>query len=414
MNERATISNKLDITTIRKEFPILQRNINGRPLVYFDNAATSQKPSVVIDTIKNYYEQYNSNIHRGVHYLSNQATNAYEEARSKVQHFINAAKSEEVNFTKGTTESINLVAHSYGRKYINEGDEIIISTMEHHSNIVPWQILCEERKAKLKVIPINDEGEMILEELDKLLTEKTKLVAIVHVSNALGVINPVKDIIQKAHALNIPVLLDGAQAVPHSKVDVQDLDCDFYCFSGHKMFGPTGTGILYGKEKWLEEMLPYQSGGEMIKNVTFENTTYNDLPYKFEAGTPNIAGGIALGAAIEYINKIGIEQISHYEMELLDYGTEMLSSIPGFKMYGTACHKTSVFSFLLGDIHPYDIGTILNEMGIAIRTGHHCCQPLMSRYNIEGTCRASLAFYNTKEELDKLLEGLVKAKNMLS
>jgi cysteine desulfurase / selenocysteine lyase len=402
-----------DVEKIRKDFPILQRKVNGKPLVYFDNGATSQKPQQVLDAIQKYYSFQNSNIHRGVHTLSQEATQAYEDSREAVRAHINAASTREVIFTRGTTESINLVASCYGRKFVNEGDEIIISAMEHHSNIVPWQMLCEERKAKLRVIPFNDTGELEMEEFAKLLNERTKLVAVVHVSNSLGTINPVKDIIEKAHKHNVPVLLDGAQAVPHMQVDVQDLDVDFYCFSSHKMFGPTGIGVLYGKEKWLEEMPPYQGGGEMIKTVTLEKTTYNDLPFKFEAGTPHIEAGIVLKTAIDYINDIGLFNIAQYEEELLDYATQELLSIDGLRIIGTAQHKASVISFLVGNIHPYDMGTILDKLGIAVRTGHHCTQPVMDRFCIPGTARASFAFYNTKAEVDVLVEGVRKAIQML-
>lgn len=408
-----TETGQLDVAAIRKDFPILHQEVNGRPLVYFDNAATGQKPSQVIDAIKKYYEEYNSNIHRGVHHLSERATNAYEVARKKMAAYLNATSEREINFTKGTTEGINLVAHSYGRKFLNEGDEVIISYMEHHSNIVPWQILCEEKGAKLKVIPVTESGELDLEAYTRLFTEKTKIVSLVHISNSLGTINPIKDMTAQAHAVGAVVVIDGAQAAPHMQPDVQDLDVDFYTFSGHKVFGPTGTGVLWGKESLLETMNPYQGGGEMIKTVTMEKTIYNDLPYKFEAGTPNIAGGIGLGAAIDYINMIGIENIHAHEEELLQYGTKKLSNIEGLRIVGTAKNKTSVLSFLLGDHHPYDVGVIVDKQGIAIRTGHHCCQPLMDCYGIEGTCRASLAFYNTKEEIDSLVTALNKANEML-
>lgn len=401
-----------DIEKIRADFPLLHQKVNGYPLVYFDNGATSQKPKAVIDAINQYYSVYNSNVHRGVHYLSGKATDAYEEARVKAQRFINARRDVEINFTRGTTESVNLVAQTYGRKYVKAGDEIIISAMEHHSNIVPWQMLCEEKGAKLCVIPMNDAGELMLEEYDKLLNERTRIVAVTHVSNALGTMNPVKEIIKKAHAVNAVTLLDCAQSVQHMKVDVQQLDCDFLCFSGHKVFGPTGIGILFGKEKLLEEMPPWQGGGEMIKEVWFEKTTYNELPYKFEAGTPNIEGGIGLGAAIDYVTNVGLDNIAAYEHELLLYGTELLQNIEGLRIYGTAKEKASVISFLVDDIHPYDFGVILDKMGIAIRTGHHCCQPLMHQFNIEGTCRASFAFYNTKGEMDRLAEAVKKAKRM--
>ncbi len=408
-----TAPTAFNFTRIRADFPILEQQVNGLPLVYFDNAATSQKPQVVIDALTKYYSEYNSNVHRGVHYLSGKATDAYEAVRGKVQRFLNAQSEGEINFTRGTTEAINLVAQTYGRKFIGKDDEIIISAMEHHSNIVPWQMLCEEKGAKLRVIPVNEKGELIFEEYENLLNEKTKLVAVVYTSNSLGTVNPVREIIRKAHDAGAVVLLDAAQAVQHFTVDVQELDCDFLCFSGHKIYAPTGIGILYGKEKWLEAMPPWQGGGEMIKEVTFEKTTYNTLPFKFEAGTPNIADGIALGAALDYISEIGLDNILRYENELLEYGTQLLQNIEGIRLIGTAKEKASVLSFLLGDHHPFDVGVILDNLGIAIRTGHHCCQPLMHRFGIEGTCRASLAFYNTKEELDKLAEGIEKAKVML-
>jgi cysteine desulfurase/selenocysteine lyase len=402
----------LDIQKIRKDFPILNRQVNGKPLIYLDNAATSQKPLRVLNAIQTYYTQHNSNIHRGAHTLAQEATEAYENSRSIIARHINAHETE-VNFVRGTTEGINLVASAYGRKFLKEGDEIIISAMEHHSNIVPWQMLCEEKGAVLKVIPINGAGEIIFEEYLKLLSPKTKIVSVVYVSNSLGTINPVKGIIEEAHRHGAVVFLDGAQALPHMKVDVKALDTDFLAFSGHKVFGPTGIGILYGKAAILESMNPYMGGGEMIKQVTFEKTTYNDLPYKFEAGTPHIEGGIVLGEAIEYMNEIGLDNIAAYEHELLVYGTESLSAIEGLRIIGEAKHKSSVVSFLVGDVHPYDLGVLLNEQGIAIRTGHHCCQPLMGRFNIEGTCRASFAFYNTKEEIDILVKGIERAIKML-
>ena len=403
----------LDIESIRKDFPILKREVNGKPLIYFDNGATSQKPQVVIDAITNYYTNENSNIHRGIHTLSQEATNAYEEARKKVQQFINAKHSHEIIFTSGTTGSINLVASSFGKKYLKKGDEIIISTMEHHSNIVPWQMICEEKEAILKVIPINDKGELLMDEFKKLLSPKTKLVAITHVSNTLGTINPIKEIITKAHSFNIPVLIDGAQAVPHTKVNVQELDCDFYAFSGHKMFGPTGVGILYGKEAILNDLPPYQGGGDMIKTVTFEKTTYNELPYKFEAGTPNIVGGIGLGAAIDYMNSIGISNIEAYEHELLAYATEQIKQIEGVRIIGEAQNKASVLSFVVDGTHPSDIGMIIDKLGIAIRTGHHCTEPLMNRMSVPGTARASFAFYNTFEEIDVFITAVKRAVTML-
>lgn len=402
-----------DVEKIRTDFPLLHRKVNGKQLVYLDNGATSQKPQVVLDAITKYYSWQNSNIHRGVHTLSQEATDAFEQGREAVRAHLNAGSSREIIFTRGTTESINLVASCYGRKFVNEGDEIIITAMEHHSNIVPWQMLCEERKAKLRVVPFNDAGELEMDEFDKLLNERTRMVALVHVSNSLGTINPVKDIISKAHNLNIPVLLDGAQAVPHMQVDVKDLDVDFYCLSAHKMFGPTGLGVLYGKEKWLEAMPPYQGGGEMIKTVTLEKTTYNELPFKFEAGTPHIEAGIAFKAAIDYVNNIGLYNIAKHEEELLDYGTKALSAIGGLIIVGTAQHKASVISFIVDGAHPYDLGMILDKLGIAIRTGNHCTQPIMDRFCIPGTARASFAFYNTKQEVDVLVEGVKKAMKML-
>lgn len=402
----------LDVEKIRKDFPILSRKVNGKPLVYFDNGASSQKPQGVIDATNKYYSYENANIHRGVHTLSQEATSAYEIVREKVRAFINADKSHEIIFTKGTTDSINLVAFSFGRTHIGEGDEVLISAMEHHSNIVPWQMICEEKKAKLKVIPINDNGELLMDEFRKLLSKKTKIVAVTHISNSLGTVNPVKEIIAAAHEKGIPVLIDGAQAIHHTVVDVKELDCDFYAFSAHKMYGPTGVGVLYGKEELLNSIPPYQGGGDMIKTVTFEKTTYNELPHKFEAGTPNIAGGIAFGAAIDYINSLGIETISAYEHELTEYALEQLNTVPGIKFIGKAKERASVISFLLDNIHPYDAGVILDKMGIAVRTGHHCTQPLMDRYRIPGTVRASFAFYNTKEEVNTLVKGLHKVIDM--
>lgn len=403
----------LNIKKIRADFPILAREVNGKPLVYFDNGATSQKPQQVIDVIDKYYTFQNSNIHRGIHTLSQEATDAYEKARITVQNFINTKHEHEVIFTSGTTGSINLVASSFAKKYLNKGDEIIISTMEHHSNIVPWQMVCEEYGAILKVVPINDKGEFLFEEFEKLLSDKTKLVAVTHVSNTLGTINPVKEIIKKAKAIGAFTLIDGAQAVPHKKVDVQELDCDFYVFSGHKMLGPTGVGILYGKETILNSLPPYQGGGDMIKTVTFEKTTYNELPHKFEAGTPNIVGGIALAAAIDYMNNIGIHNIETYEHELLTYATEKIKQIEGLRIIGEAKQKASVLSFVVDGTHPSDIGMIIDKLGIAIRTGHHCTEPLMNRLNVPGTARASFAFYNTPEEIDVFIEALKRAVKML-
>lgn len=404
---------KLNVEEIRKDFPILHRQVNGKPLVYFDNGATSQKPQQVIDVINRYYQHENSNIHRGIHTLSQEATDAYEKARTTVQQFINAKHHHEVIFTSGTTGSINLVASSFGKKHLQAGDEIIISAMEHHSNIVPWQMICEEKGAILKVIPISDKGELLMDEFEKLLSSKTKLVSITHVSNTLGTINPVKEIIKLAKAVGAAILIDGAQAVPHTKVDVQALDCDFYAFSAHKMFGPTGVGILYGKEAILNDLPPYQGGGDMIKTVTFEKTTYNELPHKFEAGTPNIVGGLGLAAAIDYMNNIGIANIEAYEHELLNYATGKIKQIEGVRIIGEAANKASVLSFLVDGTHPSDIGMIIDKLGIAIRTGHHCTEPLMNRFDIPGTARASFAFYNTKEEIDVFIKALERAVNML-
>jgi cysteine desulfurase/selenocysteine lyase len=411
-SEEPTKMLSFDADSIREDFPILKQLVYGKPLVYLDNAATSQKPTAVIDAMTRYYSTDNSNIHRGVHLLSERATRQYEEARVKAQRFINAAAPKEIIFTRGTTEAINLVAGSYGRANVVSGDEVLITAMEHHSNIVPWQILCEEKGARLRVAPINDDGELILEEFPKLLNERTKIVSLAHVSNALGTINPIRAIVEIAHRHNVPVAIDGAQAAPHMKLDVQELDCDFYAFSGHKVYGPTGIGVLYGKASLLDAMPPYQGGGDMIASVTFEKTTYNTLPYKFEAGTPNIAGTIGLGAAIDYVNQIGIERIARYEHELLDYGTEALSQILGLRLIGTAKDKAGVLSFVLEGVHPHDVGTILDREGIAIRTGHHCAMPVMERFGIPATARASLAFYNTKEEIDALVMGIHKVKEV--
>ena len=408
------VSINFDVQKIREDFPILKTQVRGKQLIYFDNAATTQKPISVIERIQKYYLEENSNVHRGVHFLSELATKEYESARETVREFINAVSIEEIVFTRGTTEAINLVANSFGRTFINEGDEIIISEMEHHSNIVPWQILCEERKAKLKIIPFDDNGELILDELENLITERTKLISIVHISNSLGTINPVKKIIEIAHSYAITVLIDGAQSIMHSKIDVQDLGCDFFVFSGHKIYGPTGIGVLYGKKEWLDQMMPYQGGGDMIKSVTFEKTIYNDLPYKFEAGTPNIEGAIGLKAAIDYLNKIGLDQISIYENELLQYATEKLSQIPQLKIIGTAKEKASIISFVLENIHPHDVGTILDFEGIAVRTGHHCTQPVMQHFKIPATTRASFSFYNTKEEIDQFFNAIQKVIKVFS
>jgi len=399
---------------IRQDFPALHQKVHGKPLVYLDNAATTQKPQMVIDTIVRYYQSENSNVHRGIHFLSEVATQAYEGARTRVRQFLNAAHDHEIIFTRGTTESINLVAQSYGRSEIKSGDEVIISAMEHHSNIVPWQMVCEEKGARLRVIPITDAGELVVEEYERLLTDHTKLVGIVYVSNVLGTVNPVKQMIAAAHSRGIPVLVDGAQATPHMPVDVQDLGCDFLAFSGHKVYGPTGIGVLYGRADLLEAMPPYQGGGDMISAVTFEKTVYNSLPHKFEAGTPHIEGAIGLAAAIEYVQRIGLTQIAAYEKELLAYGTELLSAVPGLRILGTAKDKASVLSFVLDDIHAHDIGTILDHEGIAIRAGHHCAMPLMKRFGVPATARASLAFYNTREELEALAKGIQKVKEVFS
>lgn len=403
----------LDIQKIRADFPILSQTVNGKPLVYFDNGATSQKPQAVIDAEVKYYNEINANIHRGVHTLSQLATDAYEVARGKVKDHINAKHAHEVLFTSGTTHGINLVANGFA-SILKPGDEVVVSSLEHHSNIVPWQMLCEKTGATLRVIPIDQNGELIISEFDALLSEKTKIVTVNHISNALGVINPIKYLIEKAHAVGAAVLIDGAQAVPHLKPDVQELDCDFYAFSGHKMCGPTGTGILYGKEEWLNKLPPYQGGGEMIKEVTFEKTTYADLPHKFEAGTPNIAGGIVLGTAIDYLNSVGFENIQAYEHELLEHATKRLSEIEGIRIYGNTKNKASVVSFNIDGIHPYDVGSIIDKLGIAVRTGHHCAQPIMSYFCIPGTIRASFSFYNTKEEIDAMVEAVKKAQTMLS
>jgi cysteine desulfurase/selenocysteine lyase len=396
----------LDVARVRRDFPILRQTVHGKPLVYLDNAATSQKPQVVLDAVMRFYGADCSNVHRGVHTLSERATQAYEGARTTVQRFINAADPREVIFVRGATEGINLVVQSYARTHIRPGDEIVITTMEHHSNIVPWQILCEQTGARLRVAPITDDGEVPLDEFEKLLGPKTRFVSVVHLSNSLGTINPVGRIVELAHRWNVPVLIDGAQAVPHLGVDVRALDCDFYVFSGHKLYGPTGIGVLYGKAHLLEAMPPYQAGGDMISSVTFEKTTYNRLPFRFEAGTPNVAGAIGLGAAIDYVGGLGLPAVAAYEHELLAYGTTALAELPGLRLIGTAREKASVLSFVLDGVHPHDIGTILDEQGVAIRTGHHCTQPLMDRFGVPATARASVAFYNTREEIDALVAGL--------
>ncbi|HEX4309121.1 MAG TPA: cysteine desulfurase [Acidobacteriaceae bacterium] len=408
IREKSATKPSFDVEKIREEFPILRTKVHGHPLVYLDNAATSQKPQAVIDALVRYYESENANIHRGVHYLSQIATEAFEQARETVRAFVNAAHTSEIIFTRGTTEAINLVAQTYGRAHVGAGDEVLITAMEHHSNIVPWQMLCEEKGAKLRVAPMNDEGELLLEEFEKLLGLRTKVVAAGHVSNALGTINPLKQMIAAAHARGIPVMVDGAQAVPHIAVDVRALDADFYAFSGHKMYGPTGIGVLYGKTALLEAMPPYQGGGDMISSVTFEKTTYNKLPHKFEAGTPDMAGVAGLKAAIEFMNRVGIEKIAAHEHELLEYATGVMGALPGVRLIGTAREKASVLSFVLEDVHPHDIGTILDQQGIAVRTGHHCAQPVMERFSIPATVRASFAAYNTKAEVDALARGIRK------
>jgi cysteine desulfurase / selenocysteine lyase len=402
----------LDIEAIRAEFPILHQEVHGKPLVYLDNAATSQKPAQVIEALENYYREYNANIHRGIHFLSERATSAYEKSREKVRHLINAASSREIIFVRGTTEAINLVAQSYGRSRLKAGDKIIISEMEHHSNIVPWQMLCKQTGAVLQVIPINDAGELILEEYERLLGPRTRLVAVGHISNALGTINPIEKIIAMAHAHGAVVLIDGAQAAPHTIIDVQALDCDFYAFSGHKLFGPTGTGVLYGKQSLLEAMPPYHGGGDMIKKVTLKETTYNDLPYKFEAGTPHIAGVIGLGAAIDYVQNIGLNAIASHENDLTSYAISAADDISGLKLVGTARDRISILSFVMDGIHPHDIGTILDHQGIAIRTGHHCAMPVMDHFQVPATARASFAFYNTYAEIDRLMQGLEKCREI--
>ena len=402
----------LDVERVRKDFPILGQQIYGKPLVYLDSAATSQKPRAVIDSISRYYLEDNANVHRGVHLLSERATKAYEDARDKLKRFINAAHAQEIIFVRGTTEAVNLVAETYGRSRVRAGDEILITEMEHHSNIVPWQMLCEEKGAVLRVAPIDDDGQLLLDELERLLGPRTRLLALAHVSNALGTINPVRRIVEMAHRRRVPVLVDGAQAAPHIALDMQALGCDFYAFSGHKLFGPTGIGVLYGRSELLEEMPPWQGGGDMISSVTFEKTTYNKLPYKFEAGTPDIAGAVGLGAAIDYVSALGLPAIAAHEHDLLSYATEALRQVPGLRLIGTAKEKASVLSFLLGEVHPHDIGTVLDREGIAIRTGHHCAQPLMRRLGVAATARASLAFYNRREDVDALVSGLHKVREV--
>ncbi len=402
----------MDINKIRADFPILGRTVYNRPLVYLDNGATTQKPRYVVEAMVNEYYSVNANVHRGVHFLSQQATELHEAARETVRHFINARSTSEIIFTRGTTESINLMAYSFGEAFLHEGDEVIVSAMEHHSNIVPWQLLAQRKGIVLKVIPITDEGELMLEEYQKLFSPRTRLVSVAHVSNVLGTVNPVADIIQTAHAHDVPVLIDGAQSIPHMKVDVQALDADFYVFSAHKVYGPTGVGVLYGKEKWLDQMPPYQGGGEMIQHVSFERTTFNELPFKFEAGTPDYIGTTALATALDYVSAIGMEQIAAHEHELLSYATQRMDQIPGMRIFGRAKQKSGVISFLVGDIHHFDMGTLLDRLGIAVRTGHHCAQPLMIRLGIEGTVRASFGLYNTKEEVDTLVAGIERVSKM--
>jgi cysteine desulfurase / selenocysteine lyase len=409
---RPETSPMFDVRRVREDFPILRQKIRGKPLVYLDNAATAQKPRAVLDALQRYYTSDNANIHRGVHLLSERATQDYENARAKVRDFLHAADEREIIFVRGATEGINLVAQTYGRKILREGDEVLITTMEHHSNIVPWQMVCEEKGAFLRVAPINDDGEILLDEFEKLLTPRTRIVSVVHVSNALGTVNPVKHMTELAHERGAVVLVDGAQSVMHGPVDVRDLGCDFFVFSGHKLFGPTGTGILYGREALLDAMPPYQGGGDMIRSVTFDKTTYNSLPYKFEAGTPHIAGGVGLGAAIDYVQALDWEAVAAHEHDLLTYATTALSEVPGLRLIGTARDKTAVVSFTLPGAHPHDIGTILDQEGIAIRTGHHCTQPLMARFGVPATARASFAFYNTREEIDALIQGIHKVQEM--
>ncbi|WP_027317689.1 aminotransferase class V-fold PLP-dependent enzyme [Bacteroides graminisolvens] len=402
----------MDITKIRADFPILSREVYGKPLIYFDNGATTQKPRCVVDAIVDEYYSVNANVHRGVHFLSQQATELHEGSRETVRRFINARTSAEVIFTRGTTEAINLLAFSFGEEFMKEGDEVIISTMEHHSNIVPWQLLAARKGISIKVIPMNDRGELLLDEYEKLFSDRTRIVSIAHISNVLGTINPVKEMIATAHAHGVPVLVDGAQSIPHMQVDMQDLDVDFFAFSGHKVYGPTGVGVLYGKEEWLDKLPPYQGGGEMIQSVSFEKTTFNELPFKFEAGTPDYIGTTGLAKALDYVSAIGLEQIAAHEHELTIYAMQRLGEIEGMRFLGEAAHKSSVISFLVGNIHPFDMGTLLDRLGIAVRTGHHCAEPLMRRLGIEGTVRASFAMYNTKEEIDALVAGVDRVRKM--
>ncbi len=408
----STLETSFDVDRVRADFPALHQEVHGQPLVYLDNAATAQKPRAVIERLRQFYERENSNVHRGVHTLSQRATDAYEGARARIARFVGAAGPHEIVFTRGTTEAVNLVADAYGRLAVGRGDEIVVTAMEHHSNIVPWQLLCQRTGARLRVVPVTDAGELVYEEYLALLNERTKLVAVVHVSNTLGTVNPVRQMVRDAHSLGIPVLVDGAQAVPHAPVDVQKLGCDFYCFSSHKLFGPTGLGVLYAKAPWLDRLPPYQGGGDMIETVSFEGTTFNEPPHKFEAGTPHIAGAVGLAAAIDYLEGLGYDAIARHERDLLAYATERLTALDGVRLIGTAPGKASVVSFLIDDIHPYDAGTILDRLGIAVRTGHHCTQPLMQRYGIPGTVRASFAFYNTREEIDRLVDGIRQVKKL--
>src|SRR5215213_3190483 len=413
-SETILTQDELDIEKIRKDFPLLQTKVYGKPLVYLDNGATTQKPEMVLKAMDDYYRTYNSNVHRGVHFLSQKATDAYEAVRKKVADYINAKHEHEVIFTRSTTDGINLVAYTYGKKFVKEGDSVMITAMEHHSNIVPWQVMCEDRGAQLKVIPMNEKGELLMDEFEKLLNEKVKIISLTYVSNSLGTINPIKEIVAKAHQFDIPVLIEGAQAIQHLGIDVQSLDADFVVFSGHKMYAPTGIGVLYGKERWLNAMPPYQGGGDMIKTVTFKKSTYNDLPFKFEAGTPALRAEIGLGAAIDYINSIGLKKMQQREHHLFAYAHDVLRNIDGLRFIGEAKNKTASISFLINNLHPFDVGEILDKQSIAVRTGHHCTQPVMDFFNIPGTVRASLAFYNTKEEIDKLVTGIKKAITLLS
>jgi len=414
MSAQPTTTPAFDVDRVREDFPVLLQKVHGRPLVYLDNAATTQKPRPVLDAVRRFYTAECANVHRAVHLLSERATADYEASRTKVRRFLNAAEDREIVFVRGATEGVNLVAQSYGRRHVGAGDEVVITAMEHHSNIVPWQMLCEERGARLRVAPINDDGELLVEEYESLLGERTQLVAIAHVSNALGTVNPVRRLVEMAHRRGVPVLVDGAQAVPHLPVDVRELDCDFYVFSGHKLYGPTGIGVLYGKAQLLDAMPPYQGGGDMIRSVTFEKTTYNDLPYKFEAGTPHIAGAIGLGAAIDYVTSVGLEAVAEHEHELLACATDALSAVPGLRLIGTAREKAGVISFVLEDVHPHDVGTVLDREGVAVRAGHHCAQPVMQRFGVPATTRASFGMYNTRDEIDALVRGIHKVREVFA